>query len=93
MHAPAPDAASDDEFLRALVKQSRQRTLHLRWTDRDGSARLTALSAPEAARLHALARAAGLSAENLLREAAHRPVSPKAAATAPRPSRPEASEA
>jgi hypothetical protein len=69
---PAP-APSDDEFLRALVKSSRQRTVHLRWTDRDGSARLTPLAPAEATRLNTLARARGLSAEALLRDTAHRP--------------------
>lgn len=59
---PADRAAPDDDdsFLRALVKSSRQRTIHLRWTDRDGSARLTVLASAEATRLNALARARGL---------------------------------
>lgn len=69
----APDPADDATFLRGLVKSSRQRTVHLRWTDRDGTARLTPLTAPEATRLNALARARGFSAEALLRDAAHQP--------------------
>lgn len=73
--SPAP---SDDDFLRALVKSSRQRTVHLRWTDRDGTARLTAVTSAEATRLNALARARGLSSEALLRDAAHQAVAPKA---------------
>lgn len=75
MSAPAlpPEPADDESFLRALVKSSRQRTVHLRWTDRDGSARLTAVTSPEATRLNALARARGLSAEALLRDIAHQP--------------------
>lgn len=72
--APAPAPADDDAFLRGLVKSSRQRTIHLRWTDRDGTARLTAATSAEATRLNALARARGLSAEALLREIAHQPV-------------------
>lgn len=67
----APD--TDDAFLRALVKNSRQRTIHLKWTDRDGTARLTTLNAAEAKRVNALARARGLGAEALLRETAHLP--------------------
>lgn len=64
----------DDLFLRNLVKSSRQRTVHLKWTDRDGSARLTTLTAAEATRVNSLARARHLGAEALLREAAHLPV-------------------
>ncbi len=71
---PAPEPAPDDDaFVRALVKTSRQRTIHLKWTDRDGTARLTALTAAEASRVNALARAAGLAPEAFLRAAAHRP--------------------
>jgi hypothetical protein len=68
---PVPAPLDDDAFLRALVKSSRQRVVHLKWTDRDGTARLTAVSAAEATRLHSLARARGLSAEALLRDTAH----------------------
>ena len=71
--SPAPEAAPDDAFVRALVKTSRQRTVHLKWTDRDGTARLTTLTAAEASRVNALARAAGLAPEAFLRAAAHRP--------------------
>ena len=62
---------TDDAFLRALIKNSRQRTIHLKWTDRDGTARMTALNAAEASRVNSLARARGLGAEALLREASH----------------------
>ena len=79
MSSPTPPASPDDDtFLRGLVKGSRQRTVHLRWTDRDGSARLTPLTSVEATRLNALARARGLSAEALLRETAHQPAPPRA---------------
>jgi hypothetical protein len=64
----------DDTFLRALVKGSRQRTVHLKWTDRDGTARVTALVPAEATRVNALARTLGIAPEALLREAAHLPV-------------------
>lgn len=76
------DTPPDDEtFLRGLVKSSRQRVVHLKWTDRDGTARLTPLTAAEATRLNSLAHARSLSAEALLREIAHQPA-PK---PAPRP--------
>lgn len=64
-------SADDNVFLRALVKASRQRTIHLKWIDRDGTPRLTALTLAEATRVNALARAHGLGAEAFLREAAH----------------------
>ena len=70
---PADIAPDDDVFLRGLVKGSRQRVVHLRWIDRDGTPRLTPLTAAEATRINALARAQGLSAEALLRAAAHLP--------------------
>jgi hypothetical protein len=70
---PAEPTPDDDTFLRALVKGSRQRIVHLKWTDRDGTARLTALTAAEANRVNALARASHLSAEALMRDTAHRP--------------------
>ena len=75
----APESLDDDNFLRGLVKSSRQRTVHLRWTDRDGTARLTPVTSAEATRLNALARARGLSAEALLREIAHQPAPPRPA--------------
>jgi hypothetical protein len=64
----------EDTFLRALVKGSRQRTIHVPWKDRDGTARLTTLTAAESARLNALARARKVSPGELLRQAAHLPV-------------------
>lgn len=71
---PAPD---DETFLRGLVKSSRQRTIHLKWIDRDGAARVTTLTAAEAARVNTLARARGISAEALMRETAHLPAAAK----------------
>jgi len=72
----APD---DETFLRALVKSARQRTVHLKWTDRDGTARMTTLLPGEATRVNNLARGARISAEALLREAAHLPAASAAA--------------
>ena len=70
----APTPPDDETFLRALIKSSRQRVVHLRWTDRDGTARLTALTSAEATRVQTLARSRGLpNAEALLRTAAHQP--------------------
>ncbi len=71
-------------FLRDLVKASRQRIQHLTWTDRDGTKRLTAVTAAEGAKLQAIAQRLKLSREALLRQAAHIPVAPaKPAADAP----------
>lgn len=71
-------------FLRDLVKASRQRVQHLTWTDRDGTKRLTAVTAAEGAKLQAIAQRLQLSREALLRQAAHIPVAPaKPAGAAP----------
>jgi len=67
-----PEAEQD--FLRSLVKTSRQRLHHVRWVDRDGSARITTLSAADAVRLNTLAHGLHVSKEELLRQAAHLPV-------------------
>lgn len=74
---------AEQEFLRNLVKLSRQRPHHVRWIDRDGSERMTPLSPAEATRLNALAQQLRLSKDALLQQAAHLPA-------APRPPRPEA---
>jgi hypothetical protein len=66
-----PEAEQD--FLRELVKTSRQRLHHVRWKDRDGTERITTLSQADAARLNALARELGVSKEAVLLEAAHLP--------------------
>jgi hypothetical protein len=62
---------ADLNFLRDLVKTSRQRPQHVRWVDRDGSERITTLSQADAARLNALDRTLGLGREATLRQAAH----------------------
>lgn len=66
----------DDEqgFLRDLVKASRQRIHHVAWKDRDGTARQTALTQSEAVRLNTIAHRLGISKAELLRQAAHIPV-------------------
>lgn len=63
----------DLQFLRDLVKASRQRVHHLTWLDRDGTKRLTALTAAEFAKVTALAGALNVSAAEALRQAAHIP--------------------
>jgi len=64
---------ADQDFLRALVKTSRQRQHHVRWVDRDGTARVTTLSADDATRLNQLAHQLGLAKDALLRRAAELP--------------------
>ena len=71
-----PEAEQD--FLRDLVKASRQRARHVRWVDRDGSARITTLNEADATRLNALARQLGVGSDALLREAAHLPAAKRA---------------
>jgi hypothetical protein len=67
---------SDDEklLLRDLVKGSRQKIHVVKWTDRDGTDRQTALTSAEAARLNAIAHRLGISKPELMRQAAHIPV-------------------
>ena len=64
-----PEAERD--FLRDLVKVSRQRSRHVRWIDRDGTARITTLNEADATRVNSLARQLGIGADALLRQAAH----------------------
>jgi AraC-like DNA-binding protein len=70
MNFPEPDLS----FLRELVKATRQKHLHVKWVDRDGSDRITVLSSAEAVRLNTLAQQTGISKTELLRQAAHLPV-------------------
>lgn len=79
----------DDEptFLRDLVKASRQRTEQVRWTDRDGCARQTALTPVESARLSLISRRERISPGEVLRRAAHIPV-PKPVAGVAKPELP-----
>ena len=69
MNLPPPDR----DFLRALVKTSRQQPHHVRWVDRDGTARVTTLSAEDARRVNELAHQMGISKDALLRQAAELP--------------------
>ncbi|HEX2853921.1 MAG TPA: hypothetical protein VHO24_11835 [Opitutaceae bacterium] len=71
----------DDVFLRGLVKTSRQKPHLVKWTDRDGSDRYTVATQPESERLAVIARRAGCSQAELLRRAAHIPVTNKPPAT------------
>jgi hypothetical protein len=66
----------DDEqsFLRDLVKVSRQKIHTVKWVDRDGTDRLTVLSAAEVGQLNRIAVKMKLSTKELLRQAAHVPV-------------------
>lgn len=70
-HMDLPEEAQT--FLRDLVKASRQKPHLVKWVDRDGSERHTALTQPEALRLNTLAHRLGLSKSELLRQAAHIP--------------------
>ena len=54
---------ADQDFLRDLVKVSRQRARHVRWVDRDGTARITTLNEADATRLNALARRLGVGSD------------------------------
>jgi hypothetical protein len=69
-------------FLRALVKTSRQKTHHVTWVDRDGVERHTVLNQPEVVRLNQLAQRLKVSKAETLRLAAQLP--------APRPPKPDA---
>ena len=64
---------ADLDFLRALVKTARQRSQHVHWVDRDGSARVTTLSPDDAKRVNELARQLGVANDVLLRRAAELP--------------------
>ena len=64
----------EKNFLRDLVKVSRQKVHHLTWVDRDGTQRQTALTQAEAVRLSAIAQRLKTSKSDVLRQAAHIPV-------------------
>ena len=65
----------EKSFLRDLVKLSRQKVQRVEWTDRDGTRRTTVMSVAEAVRLDDIARQLKVSAGEVLRQAAHIPVS------------------
>lgn len=75
--------SADTDFLRALVKTARQRPHHVRWVDRDGTARVTTLSPEDARRLNELAHQLGLAKDALLRRAAELPALGKAEQASP----------
>lgn len=74
--------ADEQTFLKDLVKSARQKHHHVKWTDRDGSERVTVLSQPEAVRVATIAHRLGIAKPELLRQAAHIPVA-KPPATGP----------
>lgn len=82
MNLPEPDR----DFLRQLVKTTRQRAEHVRWVDRDGTPRITTLNSADAARVKQLAKTLAISLEELLRQAAHLPAArpPSAGSSEPR---------
>jgi hypothetical protein len=75
---------TDLDFLRTLVKTARQRPHHVRWIDRDGTARVTTLSAEDAKRVNELARQLGVAPDVLLRRAAELPALRNAEKSTPR---------
>jgi len=50
---------TEQDFLRELVKHSRQRSHHVRWTDRDGTERITTLGQADVVRVNRLAQQLG----------------------------------
>ncbi len=84
---PSMDLSSEEMiFLRELVKGSRQRNQQVKWTDRDGTERLTVLTTADGAKLNTLAHRLKLSKGEVLRQAAHIPnaqVAPPTPPTAP----------
>jgi hypothetical protein len=76
---------ADQDFLRALVKRSRQQSHPVRWRDRDGSERITMLSSADATRLNQLAQQLRIGMDALLRQAAHLPADPRPASPSREP--------
>jgi len=66
--------ADDQTFLKELVKTARQKHHHVKWTDRDGTERVTVLDQIEVVRVAKLAHRMGISKPELMRQAAHIPV-------------------
>jgi hypothetical protein len=69
----------EQAFLRDLVKAARQKHHHVTWQDRDGSERHTTLTQTEVVRLNAIAGRLRVAKSEVLRRAAHIPVSRPAA--------------
>ena len=69
------DSPDDEQtFLSGLVKATRQRRHHVKWVDRDGTDCQTALTHAEVVRLNVIAGKRGVSKSEVLRQAAHVPV-------------------
>jgi len=69
------DPSEDEQaFLRDLVKAARQKHHHVTWTDRDGTERHTTLTPAEVVRLNQIAARLKVSKSEMLRRAAHVPV-------------------
>ncbi|WP_438481134.1 hypothetical protein [Oleiharenicola lentus] len=64
----------EQQFLRDVVKASRQKIHAVQWVDRDGTHRNTMLSAPEVTRLNTIAARLKVQKGEVLRQAAHIPV-------------------
>ena len=75
--------AADQTFLKDLVKAARQKHHQVKWTDRDGTDRITVLSQTEVVRVAKLAHGMGISKPELLRQAAHIPVTKPAPGPVP----------
>jgi hypothetical protein len=69
--------SADQDFLRELVKVSRQKHHHVKWVDRDGTDRVTTVNQSEVVRLNALAQRLRIGKAELMRQAAHLPVARK----------------
>ncbi len=65
---------TDLTFLRDLVKVARQKPHSVKWTDRDGTERMTTLSQSEVVKLNQAAARLKVSKAEILRQAAHIPV-------------------
>lgn len=72
-HTDLPE--DDRAFLRDLVKASRQKIHAVKWVDRDGADRQTMLAQADIVRLNTIATKLRISKSEVLRQAAHVPVS------------------
>jgi hypothetical protein len=77
----SPD--DEQDFLRDLVKTSRQKPHHVRWVDRDGVERQTSLGPSDVVRLNEIASRLRVSKSEVLRRAAHVPVARPAKQVSP----------
>jgi len=77
---------NEQQLLRDLVKAARQKTIHIKWVDRDGTPRLSTLIPAEAATINKIAHRLGISSQEVLRRGAHIPVAREPAAKKTPPS-------